>query len=481
MTKNPLTFRHITDGVPLPATPRALAAQSAQPRTPRCTTPARSGRSMLWECYSNLLNDTARLTFAQAQDRMKRYLVGGYKMTPTDPTFVSARDALLAVMQAQDPQDHDLCLHGFAKRGARRGRRRARQLLRGQRGRRRELQGGDRPAAAQARRRSSTTTPAFDHYFITDIADEITKLDNGTFVGWARTGESFNVYADVPRRQLPPCAASSARRSAPKSSHFYTPDVERVRDGQAEPELAVRGRSCSTCRAPDAGGQLPGGHAAGLPAVQQRPGRRAQPPLHDEPRPRARRCSAKGWIPEGYGASASSCARRSESADEIRQRAVASATTHAVKVRLSRSPYIASCGPVRASSSEERTMQLSKVTYALVAAGIIGGVATFYNQVDTSPVSDAAAAARRPPRDAGRRADRRRQPSRLHRAGRSHRRRRRQHQRRARARARRRRRRRPRRGQPVLRILQALRRRARTGPACGRTADRRRAWARASS
>ena len=36
-------------------------------------------------------------------------------------------------------------------------------------------------------------------------------------------------------------------------------------------------------------------------------------------------------------------------------------------------------------------MQLSKVTYALIAAGLIGGVATFYNQVNTSPVSDALA------------------------------------------------------------------------------------------
>src|SRR6187431_753626 len=34
----------------------------------------------------------------------------------------------------------------------------------------------------------------FDHYFITTIADEITKLDNGTFVGWARTGRQFKVY-----------------------------------------------------------------------------------------------------------------------------------------------------------------------------------------------------------------------------------------------------------------------------------------------
>jgi serine protease Do len=37
-------------------------------------------------------------------------------------------------------------------------------------------------------------------------------------------------------------------------------------------------------------------------------------------------------------------------------------------------------------------MQLSKVTYALVAAGLIGGVATFYHQADTSPVGVAVAA-----------------------------------------------------------------------------------------
>ncbi|MEO8751232.1 MAG: Do family serine endopeptidase [Casimicrobiaceae bacterium] len=37
-------------------------------------------------------------------------------------------------------------------------------------------------------------------------------------------------------------------------------------------------------------------------------------------------------------------------------------------------------------------MQLSKVTYALIAAGLIGGVATFYNQVNPSPLSDASAA-----------------------------------------------------------------------------------------
>ena len=37
-------------------------------------------------------------------------------------------------------------------------------------------------------------------------------------------------------------------------------------------------------------------------------------------------------------------------------------------------------------------MQLSKVTYALIAAGVMGGVATYYNQVSTGPVGSAAAA-----------------------------------------------------------------------------------------
>jgi 6-phosphogluconolactonase (cycloisomerase 2 family) len=36
---------------------------------------------------------------------------------------------------------------------------------------------------------------SLDHYFITYVADEIGKLDNGTFKGWTRTGLSFKVFA----------------------------------------------------------------------------------------------------------------------------------------------------------------------------------------------------------------------------------------------------------------------------------------------
>jgi len=62
----------------------------------------------------------------------------------------------------------------------------------------------------------------FDHYFMTAIADEITKLDNGTFVGWARTGQSLKIYPSAAAGLNAVCRFFSTS-FAPKSSHFYTP------------------------------------------------------------------------------------------------------------------------------------------------------------------------------------------------------------------------------------------------------------------
>jgi hypothetical protein len=190
--------------------------------------------SMLWECYSNLLNDTARLTFAQAQDRMKRYLVGGYKMMPTNPTFVSARDAILAVMLAQDAQDHAQCLAGFAKRGLGVGAIAP------------PAQSVDNSGVVESFAVSApvggAVRPAveyyhavFDHYFITDIPDEITKLDNGTFVGWARTGLQFNVYTG-PAGGLSPVCRFFSTAFGIRSSHFYAATANECATVKANPD-----------------------------------------------------------------------------------------------------------------------------------------------------------------------------------------------------------------------------------------------------
>ena len=283
MTKNPLTFRHIADGVALPASPAPVADQRQRPPTPRCTTPARCGRSMLWECYSNLLNDTGRLAFAQAQERMKRYLVGGYKMTPANPTFVerARRDAVGdAGAGSARPRSLPAGLREARRRRRRRGAERAVTRT--------------TPASVESFRRccraSGTRRPvieyyhaAFDHYFVTDIP---TRSPSSTTARSRAGREPANRSTCTPtrRRAAPPCAGSSARRSAPRSSHFYTSDAARVRArSRQNPDWQFEGvvfgvLARRTRRA------LPGGNAAGLPGVQQRTGRRAEPSLHDQHR-----------------------------------------------------------------------------------------------------------------------------------------------------------------------------------------------------
>lgn len=63
---------------------------------------------------------------------------------------------------------------------------------------------------------------AFNHYFVSADPAEIAKLDNGTFQGWARTGQSFKVYADAPAGTAPVCRFFTVA-FPPTSSHFYAP------------------------------------------------------------------------------------------------------------------------------------------------------------------------------------------------------------------------------------------------------------------
>ncbi len=113
-SKNPLTFKHIQTGTALPTNPApAFTGDNAEVHNT-----GEVWATMLWGCYASLLRDTGRLTFAQAQDRMKRYIVAAYKLTPTDPTLVEARDAVFAAIAANDATDLALCRQAFADRGA---------------------------------------------------------------------------------------------------------------------------------------------------------------------------------------------------------------------------------------------------------------------------------------------------------------------------------------------------------------------------
>jgi large repetitive protein len=114
MEKNALTFRHIEDGVPLPTTHPILV----QKNNAEVHNAGEIWCTMLWEVYVSLLQDTERYTFAQAQEVMKSYLIASLKVTPNSPTFLEARDALLAVALANEEDDFELFAEAFAKRGA---------------------------------------------------------------------------------------------------------------------------------------------------------------------------------------------------------------------------------------------------------------------------------------------------------------------------------------------------------------------------
>jgi hypothetical protein len=116
IAKNGLTLRHIADGEALPAGVLGGGFNSEVHNT------GEVWANMLWECYAALLRDTQgptpRLTFDEAQRRMKQYLVAGMKMTPVMPTFLDSRDGMLAAAYATDYIDYVEFWQAFAKRGA---------------------------------------------------------------------------------------------------------------------------------------------------------------------------------------------------------------------------------------------------------------------------------------------------------------------------------------------------------------------------
>ena len=112
MTKNPLTFKHIGANVMLPAGP---------PRNPtrrRQSGSAQRGRDLVLRAMGGVRQPGRRRTATRsAEKRMLQYVVGGLKLTPSNPTFLQARNAILSAAGALQPADVPLIWKGFAKRG----------------------------------------------------------------------------------------------------------------------------------------------------------------------------------------------------------------------------------------------------------------------------------------------------------------------------------------------------------------------------
>ncbi|HEY8212352.1 MAG TPA: M36 family metallopeptidase [Myxococcaceae bacterium] len=119
LTKNALTFKHITDGVALPT------GTPFNPNGGPNSEVHNAGEvwgTMLFEAYVALQRTAqgpgATRTFAEVRRAMADYVTAGLQLAPRNASFTETRDALLTAVEQINPSDAALIAQAFARRGA---------------------------------------------------------------------------------------------------------------------------------------------------------------------------------------------------------------------------------------------------------------------------------------------------------------------------------------------------------------------------
>ena len=138
----------------------------------------------------------------------------------------------------------------------------------------------------------------FDHYFVTAIPAEIAALDNGALPGWARTGQSFSVYANALVESSFVCRFFSTS-FGPESTHFYSADPGECALVKQNGAWELEG-DVMTVPMPDGAGTCPNGT---VPIYRLYNGGQGGAPNHRYTTSLDVRGQmlAQGWISEGFG------------------------------------------------------------------------------------------------------------------------------------------------------------------------------------
>jgi len=137
-------------------------------------------------------------------------------------------------------------------------------------------------------------------YFITLSPGEISKLDDGTLIGWMRTGFQFNAYDE----EFVAGAALACRffstSFAPKSSHFFTPFPAECATVQADPNWSLESPAAFYIAVPAADGSCP---ADLMPVYRLYNNGQGGAPHHRYTTDFTVRAQmmAQRWVPEGLG------------------------------------------------------------------------------------------------------------------------------------------------------------------------------------
>jgi extracellular elastinolytic metalloproteinase len=112
MGKNPLTFRHISAGDPLPTGP-PISPNAAGPNN-AVHNAGEIWCTALWEVFVGLVEKHGH---DEGEKRTLLFVVGGLELTPSRPTYLEARDGIVFAATALHPEDLPEIWAGFAKRG----------------------------------------------------------------------------------------------------------------------------------------------------------------------------------------------------------------------------------------------------------------------------------------------------------------------------------------------------------------------------
>ena len=115
-TKNALSFRHISNGEPLP---NSHPIQNNGIPNSEVHNAGEVWTTMLWESYIALHTSyEGSKSFDEARRAFADYLVAGMILAPTMPTYTEQRDAILMAIAASNSEDFTTVATAFASRGA---------------------------------------------------------------------------------------------------------------------------------------------------------------------------------------------------------------------------------------------------------------------------------------------------------------------------------------------------------------------------
>lgn len=138
----------------------------------------------------------------------------------------------------------------------------------------------------------------WDHYFVTGIAQELSKLDAGAFAGWERTGQTFKAWPLGTPGTANVCRFFSTNFN-PRSSHFYTPVATECTTVKASTDWSFEGEVFGVVL-PSISGGCPAGTVALYRLYNNGDG---GAPNHRYTTSLGVRSlmAASGWVPEGNG------------------------------------------------------------------------------------------------------------------------------------------------------------------------------------